>query len=361
MGCFNKIGFISGLPISAGDDTVLIFMLKNKHAEDMRGGVVYSTDWFQPAFLPVYGKYDDYGKIEDIVESTATKYLEMFFGQTIESIIDNVDDLAVGRSKLTDEDIVIKKEICSRLTFGLEHKEVFDKMASDKIVGYTTDYLPKYWLTKMGFTLTNEKNGDQRYKETWTHPALPSGYEIHSDSKWGHLMKDGVQDREHYIYHPSELEKAMLKLNPSYVSSLTEEDKSKCSIDIMLDLSKIALQAAELEMLTDPIMAKYSFGLSSRDLDGYEPLSRYTDKISLSGFERYNDNADEVLKVVDSSLIGDLIRFHFSVCGLNAKYVPSNYGSQEQDYDKHMEMQKLYAKILADKKSERYEDEDEDY
>ena len=123
----------------------------------------------------------------------------------------------------------------------------------------------------------------------------------------------------------------------------------------MLDLSKVALQVAEEEMSEDPIMSRYRL---SRDLDGYDPITRYIDKISLSGFEKYNDNADEVLKVVDSRLISDLIRFHFSVSALNAKYAPSNYGSQEQYYSKHLEMQKLYTKILADKKSEREEDEE---
>jgi len=45
MGSFNKIGFISSLPITAGDETTLIFLKPNKYAE--KGGITYSTDWYE--------------------------------------------------------------------------------------------------------------------------------------------------------------------------------------------------------------------------------------------------------------------------------------------------------------------------
>jgi hypothetical protein len=66
MGSFNKIGFISSLPIMYGDETTLVFMLPNKYNDNKHSGVCYSTDWYEPAFLPLFGRYDDYGRIEDV-------------------------------------------------------------------------------------------------------------------------------------------------------------------------------------------------------------------------------------------------------------------------------------------------------
>ena len=39
MGSFNEIGFLSSLPITAGDETVLIFLRPNNYAE--KGGITY--------------------------------------------------------------------------------------------------------------------------------------------------------------------------------------------------------------------------------------------------------------------------------------------------------------------------------
>jgi len=362
MGSFNKIGFISGLPIESGDDTVLVFMLKNKHMENARGGVVYSTDGFKPAFLPVYGSYDDYGKIDGIAKTSATKYIEDFFGSDIDSIIENIDDLSVGRGS---DDIKVEKNIelvKDRLTFGLEHKEVFDKMCSSKLIGYTSDYLPEYWLEKIGFVKQTDNNGTERYKETWTHTALPEGYTIHSDGTWGHLMKGLIEDRNFSTYHPSELEEAMLKLNSSYQSQLTDEDKTKCSIDIMLELTKESLKKFEEDIKEESdnkerewLLKMRSFGENKHK--GYDTLKRFADKMALSGRDRYNDDAEDVVKVVDSKLIADFIRFNYSVSHLNAKYAPSNYGSQSQEYGLHYDMLKTYRKIIIDKISNDYDNE----
>ena len=69
MGCFNKIGFVSNLPITAGDKTVLIFTTVGKYRKSEIGGVTSSDDAYTPTLLPIFGEYDDYGKIECIVSS----------------------------------------------------------------------------------------------------------------------------------------------------------------------------------------------------------------------------------------------------------------------------------------------------
>jgi len=127
MGSFNKVGFLSSLPIEAGNETVLIFMSSQNSKEI--GGVVYPQDLFQPTFLPIFGDYDDYGRIESVKKSSIVSYIEKFFGEDIDSIIEKVDDNSVGRggSKETIKNVNVFK----RLTFGLEHKSVYDKLAAE--------------------------------------------------------------------------------------------------------------------------------------------------------------------------------------------------------------------------------------
>jgi hypothetical protein len=80
MGSFNKIGFISSLPIMYGDETTLVFMMPNKYVTDKHSGVCNLTDFYEPAFLPIFGKYNDYGTIEDVQMTKSVEFIEKFFG-----------------------------------------------------------------------------------------------------------------------------------------------------------------------------------------------------------------------------------------------------------------------------------------
>lgn len=129
MGSFNKVGFLSSLPIEAGDDSVLIFMSGRGSSRKEMGGIVEPSDLFVPTFLPIFGSYDDYGRIESVEDTSIVKFIEDFFGENIDSIIEKVDDNAVGRGdKVTSSK---KNEIFQKLTFGLEHKSVYEKLASE--------------------------------------------------------------------------------------------------------------------------------------------------------------------------------------------------------------------------------------
>ena len=130
MGCFNKIGFVSSLPILYGDECVLIFMEETHgYKSDKIGGVTYPYDLFKPIFLPIFGNYDDYGRIEYVKDTESVKFIEDFFGMTIDDIINDVDDNAVGRgSKKTAPK---NDETFQKMTYGLEHKSYYDKMVAE--------------------------------------------------------------------------------------------------------------------------------------------------------------------------------------------------------------------------------------
>ena len=69
MGSWNGTCGVTHLPIYSGDDVVLLF-LTNGGAKDFSNGMIYPNQSWSPCFFPVYGKYDDYGSVEEIDESS---------------------------------------------------------------------------------------------------------------------------------------------------------------------------------------------------------------------------------------------------------------------------------------------------
>jgi hypothetical protein len=63
MGCWNETCSISNLPILYGEEVVLIPLISNNIL--LNGESCYITDAYTPLSLPIYGKYNDYGGVED--------------------------------------------------------------------------------------------------------------------------------------------------------------------------------------------------------------------------------------------------------------------------------------------------------
>jgi hypothetical protein len=125
MGSFNQMGFISNLPIMAGDDAVMIFMIRSNHRGDSIEGVVSCDDIFTPVLLPIFGKYDDYGNIDNIERDFACKWIEELFGLDIDSITQRAQD---DRNKTQSPK---ENDLLEKLTFGLEHRSFYDYLSNE--------------------------------------------------------------------------------------------------------------------------------------------------------------------------------------------------------------------------------------
>ena len=90
MGCFNLQGFYSNLPITDGDKTVAFICAKYNGPTDYLTQPLYATDYMEPICLPIFGEYNDYGTIENIVPSETTKLIEKLSGMAIDEFIKNV-------------------------------------------------------------------------------------------------------------------------------------------------------------------------------------------------------------------------------------------------------------------------------
>src|ERR1035437_3808457 len=90
MGSFDASCFFSRLSIKWNDECLVIASVKNKYGD--RGGSMNDGPYqfFEPALLPIRGKYNDYGTLEDVVEDHNTKALEKHFNKDIHAIVDDI-------------------------------------------------------------------------------------------------------------------------------------------------------------------------------------------------------------------------------------------------------------------------------
>lgn len=99
MGCWNGTCMISNLPINSGEKIKLVILQKSMISgikSLFTSGYVYPTDFLTPAFLPISGKYNDYGNIEGIEQdwnyNLIEKHLQNKFGNKIKVDDDIVEN-----------------------------------------------------------------------------------------------------------------------------------------------------------------------------------------------------------------------------------------------------------------------------
>lgn len=168
MGCFDVSCGISSITIKRGDDALLLFLLPfSQYPESSKERKVEievglqqvfnegPLGMYMPLCLPIRGKYNDYGSLEDIENDDTVKALEKYFDAKFEQIVDVVRRGKYGT--LHDDEM--------RAIYGNDVKITRYSSQGNKVT-------PE-WLLSAGFT---EKNGK------YYHP------DVTTILKWG---KDG--------------------------------------------------------------------------------------------------------------------------------------------------------------------------
>ncbi len=90
MGSFDQSCVVSRLPIShyRGEKCYVLPIKKNEYTE-LNSGPFCN---YSPLCLPIEGEYNDYGNLENIVKNDHTKFLEEYFGLSIEHIVSCITD-----------------------------------------------------------------------------------------------------------------------------------------------------------------------------------------------------------------------------------------------------------------------------
>lgn len=151
MGCWNGTCGVSQLPIKWGDEIVL-FILFNRHplGNIVSGGYCYSDTIFHPISAPIFGKYNDYGSIEDAEQNDVV--LNHFNSQIKDGVfvLTDVEECKehnryneeTGFPSLDDLIDVIERGYLEDIGFMMVHKQLYinmiEEMKSRKF--YDKDY-----------------------------------------------------------------------------------------------------------------------------------------------------------------------------------------------------------------------------
>ena len=209
MGHFSFSCQLTGLPITSGKPAVLIVMklrdmLYDNSEDKLRkyGRMCLVSNEgtqvkFQPVWFPIYGNYDEYGGLEDIIHDDNTKVLEDFYGLSIEQLVeivtsgrkaDGFDDALKVIKDPTKKDEYQKPKYLDRYKELLTYSamwvdgKVYHELTSEPTKnGY--DYYeighPEI-LEALGF---HEIDEDENY-ERYTRQFMKDDLIVHTDGTW---------------------------------------------------------------------------------------------------------------------------------------------------------------------------------
>lgn len=191
MGCFNHKGNFSQLPIEYGDRIVVIVGVRpikktylTQELDDFAPG-----HSFVPISVPIRGKYNDYGGIEDVDYTPAIDQLEKFFGMDTIKIVDLAERTCCGCENQMEEENEIAKGVLEKilrnsgytdtelaLTYIMEHEKIFDHIVSIANPKKKDRYfwkIPHEYIEALGYKKNQigEENGYPII--IWEHDTLP--------------------------------------------------------------------------------------------------------------------------------------------------------------------------------------------
>lgn len=149
MGCFNMVGFYSNLPIKANDD--IVYFICASYGKLDGSNVLEPSSIIEPICLPIFGKYNEYGSIEDIVCDRNVQAIEKTFNIPIQNIVQIIEDnsfITINDCENEDYKVILTKMLDTQyfrdkenisLCVTMEHKSVYDTMITLFNDKYTTE------------------------------------------------------------------------------------------------------------------------------------------------------------------------------------------------------------------------------
>lgn len=182
MGSWSVYCGISNITITSGRKCVFLPLQKNKSYE--------SYDKNIPATLPIFGEYNDYGSLENIVDDFNTKLIEETYGCSIQEFVDFIVD---GRRDYGDKySEWFEKEHLKPLedfTYMWIDGEIYNFMSNlhprtyDRVGDF--DMGNSEILKELGFVYIGE-SGVERYNQKYLYTKDNISVELVSDGTWAH-------------------------------------------------------------------------------------------------------------------------------------------------------------------------------
>lgn len=174
MGSWSVHCNISKIAITAGDKCVLLPIKKNQYQS-------YQYFTWNPATLPIFGEYNDYGGLENIEITNNTKLIEEYFGASIEDFVGYFTEEVTYQREDVDITTFNKHTVeeMKDWNFMFINREVYDFMANNSFnKGHLTFGNPAI-LKLIGF-IPHGKTTDSRYTDRWMY----ADKEFWSDGTW---------------------------------------------------------------------------------------------------------------------------------------------------------------------------------
>lgn len=228
MGCWNETCLFSRLPITCGQKIVCVFIIPAKYGQH----TVYADDQYVPLSLPFRGRYDDYGRIEDItydeaaIKSLANTPLRTEYKGGWTSVdpprttdpnwgtqITNLADMA-RQEKLWAEDDSCA-EGCVRVRLAFIHEDLWDyamKYPAKNMASEPSDPGGYRWPAMKGVA-ENGKTKPKALRElvmvNWAmnlmrvawQPTCGTGSQSCIDYRWQVTMYRKFAERANAFYH----------------------------------------------------------------------------------------------------------------------------------------------------------------
>ena len=133
MGCFNRTGFYSHLPITYGDDIVMFMCADTEKLYNGKDSCPISVigNGYVPLALPFFGKYDDYGGIEKVEDDANHQYFTKTVGITFEEfskLMHDMDGVTINSLKRDIEHFTEHPEEEKDYEWGLYNKKQCENM-----------------------------------------------------------------------------------------------------------------------------------------------------------------------------------------------------------------------------------------
>lgn len=178
MGSFNVACSISGISLGPSDEVVFIpLVIKHynlgKEYSTWRVPsqyIIYPDDFFSPLCLPIRGKYDDYGGIEEVVKDDNVLCIENFLGFPAEEIPDHIARRGVydyfsatakrflpAISELSNYETTLDKRFLE--VFGFKHIGRLPHCLGEEDIYEYNDYVLPCFISVIGntYNITDDK------------------------------------------------------------------------------------------------------------------------------------------------------------------------------------------------------------
>jgi len=350
MGCFNISGFFSHITIKAGDRIGAILCAQQTCTENI--AMETTSMGLYPLMTPVYGRYNDEGGIEEMIESPSTEAFKNLTGIDFIKFIGmnhrnggvsmNTKDNGNKFDNIPDYQAIIKKLIPKHC-----HTWTVEELERDivKATADGDDEMLKHYLDAKEY----EENKEDALLNTsfliiYEHEdvlrqLIGTGYN-HMNRTYAGDTYDAQKDYDTVAAYADACNGSIFNIH---------EINARLHENFMAATEKLndgTLSGNDAEAYKQDIFSKYYERLDMSNAAEKAEACLFSDNI------RYSELFGAVYKnqqVNHAELKNDILDLLYLNCGLyslHGMYTPSSYAGQTVYYKEIMEMSNIFTKVM---------------